>query len=184
MMTARTQNPLLPQHPFAMQASGPSGSGKTVWVKDLLTHQDSPFDKVIYYYSIWQPLYDEMRAALGDTIKFIEGLPEEAPLFDTALTKCFVFDDLMDEVNKSPWASKLYTAGCHHQNLVSWDYNSGSLQTANSGSSVIISAFSIILRIVEPSNHWLGSSVQVRLRSFVVCIAMPPPLIMGGFLSI
>ena len=29
----------------------------------------------------------------------------------------FVFDDLMDEVTKSKWASKLYTAGCHHQNL-------------------------------------------------------------------
>ena len=116
-MATRIQNPLLPQHPFAMQVSGPSACGKTVWVKDLLTHKDSPFDKILYYYSIWQPLYDEMQAVLGDTITFTEGLPEEAPLLDTALTTCFVFDDLMEEVNKSPWASKLYTAGCHHQNL-------------------------------------------------------------------
>ena len=116
-MATRIQNPLLPQHPYAMQVSGPSACGKTVWVKDLLTHKDSPFDKIFYYYSVWQPLYEEMQAVLGDTITFIEGLPEEAPLFDTALTTCFVFDDLMEEVNKSPWASKLYTAGCHHQNL-------------------------------------------------------------------
>ena len=92
--------------------------GDPVWVNELLIHPDSPFDKVVYHYSIWQPLYDEMRAALGDnTIEFAEGLPAEAPSFDTALCHCFVFDDLSDAVNKSPWASKLYTAGCHHQNL-------------------------------------------------------------------
>ena len=113
----RIQNPLLLQHPFAAQVTGPSGCGKTVWVKELLIHPDSPFDKIIYHYCMWQPLYDEMRAALGDTIEFTEGLPAEAPEFDTALCHCFVFDDLMDAANKSPWVSKLYTAGCHHQNL-------------------------------------------------------------------
>ena len=116
-MTTRIQNPLLSQHPFAMQVSGPSSCSKTVWVKNLLIHKDSPFDEIIYYYSIWQPHYDEMRAVLGDTIEFTEGLPAEAPSFDTALCHCFVFDDLMDAVNKSTWVSKLYTAGCHHQNL-------------------------------------------------------------------
>ena len=54
--------------------------------------------------------------ALGDTIEFVEGLPTERPEFDMALCHCFVFDDLMDAVSKSQWASKLYTAGCHHQN--------------------------------------------------------------------
>ena len=117
MKATRIQNPLLPQHPFAAQVSGPSGCGKTVWVKELLTHPDSPFDKVTYYYGIWQPLYDEMLAGLGPVIEFVEGLPTEAPAFDTSLCHCFVFDDLMNEVDKSPWASKLYTAGCHHQNL-------------------------------------------------------------------
>ena len=117
MKTTRIQNPLLPQHPFACQVSGPSGCGKTVFVKDLLVHPDSPFDKVIYHYSIWQPLYDEMRAGLGEAIEFIEGLSTEAPAFDTSFCQCIVFDDLMHAVDKSPWASKLYTAGCHHQNL-------------------------------------------------------------------
>ena len=114
---ATRQNALLPQHPYTMQVSGPSACGKTVWVKDLLTHKDSPFDEVIYYYCLWQPLYDEMREALGSDIEFVEGLPTEIPEFDTALCHCFVFDDLMNEVNKSLWASKLYSAGCHHQNL-------------------------------------------------------------------
>ena len=71
---------------------------------------------MIYHYSIWQPLYDEMRAAKGDGIDFVEGLPTEAPAFDTSLRHCVVFDDLMHAVDKCPWASKLYTAGCHHQN--------------------------------------------------------------------
>ena len=116
-MSTKIQNPLLLQHPYAAQIAGPSGSGKTVWVKELLSHPDSPFDKVIYYYTIWQPLYDEMHATLQDTIEFVEGLPIEAPSFNTALCHCFVFDDLSDAVNKSPWASNLYKAGCHHQNL-------------------------------------------------------------------
>ena len=49
--------------------------------------------------------------------KFIKEVTEEAPEFDQSLNHCFVFDDLGDEVAKSKWATKLYTAGCHHQNL-------------------------------------------------------------------
>ena len=116
-MATRMQNPLLPQYPFACQMSGPSGCGKTVWIRNLLKHPDSPFDKVAYFYSLWQPLYEEMCAALGDAIEFVEGLPTESPEIDTSLCRCIVFDDLMDEVSKSVWAAKLYTAGCHHQNL-------------------------------------------------------------------
>ena len=62
-------------------------------------------------------LYEEMRATLGGTVDFVEGLPTEPPTIDTTFCRCVVFDDLMDEVNKNPWAAKLYTAGCHHQNL-------------------------------------------------------------------
>ena len=58
-----------------------------------------------------------MCIVLGDKILFIDGLPADSPKFDTTLCHGFVFDDLMDEVSKSIWASKLYTAGCHHQNL-------------------------------------------------------------------
>ena len=117
MMTTRKQNPLLPQHPYACQVSGPSGCGKTVWIRDLLTHPDNPFDKVIYFYNLWQPIYEEMRGTLGDTIVFVEGLPTERPEFDIAVTSCYVFDDLMRAIDKSEWVSQLYIAGCHHQNL-------------------------------------------------------------------
>ena len=114
MMTTRIQNPLLPQHPFAMNINGPSGVGKSWFlIKELLCHPDSPFDRIIYFYSLRQPLYEDLPAST----EFIEGLPEEAPEFDKSLRHCFVFDDLADEVAKSKWATKLYTAGCHHQNL-------------------------------------------------------------------
>ena len=36
---------------------------------------------------------------------------------DSALNNVFIFVDLIDEVAKSKWASKLYIAGCHYQNL-------------------------------------------------------------------
>ena len=96
-----------------MQVSGPSGSGKSHFVKDLLCAPDSPFDRILYFYALSQPLYAELPA---DTV-FIEGLPDEAPEFNQELNHCFVFDDLMDEVATRKWATKLYTAGCHHQNL-------------------------------------------------------------------
>ena len=112
-MSRSNRNPLLPQHPFAMQVSGPSGSGKTFFVKDLLCDHDTPFDQVFYFYAQSQPLYDELPTG---TV-FIEGLPETAPEFDQERNNCFVFDDLTDEVANCKWATKLYTAGCHHQNL-------------------------------------------------------------------
>ena len=113
MTSIEKQNQLLPTHPFAAQVSGPSGCGKTWWVKELLSDPDSPFDRVLYFYSIRQPLYDQMPRHT----EFIEGLPDEVPEFDPAQNTAFVFDDLMDLVAKSRWAGKLYTAGCHHQNL-------------------------------------------------------------------
>ena len=106
-------NALLPQHPYAMQISGPSGCWKSWLLRDLLCDTDIPFEHVIYFYSMWQPLYEE----LPSITVFIEGLPEEAPEFDQALNTAFVFDDLMDEVLKCKWATKLYTAGFHQQNL-------------------------------------------------------------------
>ena len=104
---------LLPQHPFAAQVSGPSGCGKTWWVKELLCHPEIPFHKVFYFYSLWQPLYEQMPPH----IEFVQGLPDEVPEFDPSHNHAFVFDDPMDEVAKSRWATKLFKAGFHHQNL-------------------------------------------------------------------
>ena len=107
------QNQLLPQHPFAAQVSGPSGCGKTCLVKELLCDTETPFNKVFYFYSLWQPLYEQMPPHT----EFVQGLPDEVTEFDFSQNNAFVFDDLMDEVAKSKWATKLFTAGCHHQNL-------------------------------------------------------------------
>ena len=107
------QNQLLSQHPFAAQVSGPSGCGKTWLVKELLCDTETPFNKVFYFYSLWQPLYEQMPPHT----EFVQGLPDEVPEFNSSQNNAFVFDDLMDEVAKSKWATKLFTAGCHYQNL-------------------------------------------------------------------
>ena len=113
VMSRSNRNPLLLQHPYAAQISGPSSCGKTWFVKELLCEPESPFDKILYFYSIWQPLYEQMPA----NTQFVEGLPEERPPFDQDKNTCFVFDDLSDKVSKCDWASQLYKAGCHHQGL-------------------------------------------------------------------
>ena len=96
-----------------MQVSRPSGSAKSWFLRELLCVPDSPFDSIVCFYSLWQPLYE----IVSPRTKFIKGLPEEVPEFDQALNHCFVFDDLADKVEKSKWATKLYTTGYHHQNL-------------------------------------------------------------------
>ena len=108
-----SNNGLLPQHPYAAQVSGPSGCGKTWFVKELLCEPESPFQKILYHYAVWQPLYEQMPK----TTEFIEGLPEERPQTYPDQNTVVIFDDLMEEVAKCDWATKLYTAGVHHQNL-------------------------------------------------------------------
>ena len=52
------------QHPFSLVVSGPSNCGKTYFVKNVIekalsviTHN---IDNIMYIYSCWQPLYNQL----------------------------------------------------------------------------------------------------------------------------
>ena len=55
-----------------------SGSGKTTWLCTLIRHKnemfDSPRTKILYFYRIWQPLFEEMEK---EGVQFLQGLPNE-----------------------------------------------------------------------------------------------------------
>lgn len=102
------------QHPFTMVIAGPTGCGKSYFVRDLLSAKGEMFsiipDKVVWFYGIYQPLYDEI-----ENVTFVEGLP---PTFQEYLgenTVC-VIDDLMQSSNDKR-LSNLFTRGSHHLNL-------------------------------------------------------------------
>ncbi len=101
------------QHPFTMVIAGPTGCGKSYFVRDLISEKQEMFskvpDKVVWFYGIHQPLYDEI-----ENVSFIEGLPTAFKEFLGKHT-LFVIDDLMGDMDKR--LTDLFTKGSHHLNL-------------------------------------------------------------------
>ena len=93
--------------------AGPSNVGKTFWVRRLLedkhVFEHSPAG-IMYCYSIYQPLFDEMEKSI-DNITFHQGVPTESELKEFAgdddRFKLVVLDDLMHECVKI-WPFKCY----------------------------------------------------------------------------
>ena len=110
-------------HPFSMVLAGPSGSGKTFWVKRLLENRSTwiqpPPERIIWLYSEWQPLYDDMKKTIPN-IEFYKGLPpdmDEEGFLDPDVRNLMVMDDLMLQSTKDTRVSDLFTKGSHHRNL-------------------------------------------------------------------
>lgn len=100
------------QTPFSMILSGASGSGKTRWTYDMLKFDlelrknsseglfEKPFDKIIYAYSTYQPIYDEM-AELYPNGRFesSSAVPwTEIESLDGSLNVLLVIDDKMSDI--------------------------------------------------------------------------------------
>jgi len=106
------------QHPFSMLLCGPTGSGKTSLLKKILEHdmiEPSPH-YIVWYYKIWQPLYQEMQNTIPN-LYFKEGLPSNEELREHAESpRLFVLDDLMSEATDSPEVCGMFTEGSHHYN--------------------------------------------------------------------
>ncbi|KAM7406688.1 hypothetical protein PAMP_001045 [Pampus punctatissimus] len=110
------------QHPFSLIVSGPSNSGKTYFVKMLIENVEKcisqKIDNIVYIYSCWQPLYDELLK-LRD-VKFVEGLP--LSLCDDSLlpihkNNLLIIDDLMNDASNNVEVQNVFTKYVHHRNL-------------------------------------------------------------------
>lgn len=134
-----TESKIVNKDPYKFQApcrvlvAGPTESGKTNFIMNVLLDDDAPWNYCFYFYSAPQPKYKILEReykAKGKEISFISGIPENKSKdeqFDYMKTfrqkskegrvVVIIFDDLMKEIENSPWASKIYTAGCHHDNL-------------------------------------------------------------------
>ena len=106
------------QHPFSMLLCGPTGCGKTSLLKKMLEHnmiEPAPH-YIVWYYKIWQPLYEEMQHTIPN-IYFKEGLPSNEELREHAeRPRLFVLDDLMSAATESPEVCGMFTEGSHHYN--------------------------------------------------------------------
>ena len=107
-----------------MCISGPSRSGKTTFIKKLLSNlphmysdRDLP-DKILYCYSIEQPMYIEMKQIIPN-ITFHKGLPSKELIESMRSDKhnLCVLDDLITRLQKSEDILEMFILGSHHFNI-------------------------------------------------------------------
>jgi hypothetical protein len=122
------------RHPFTCLLAGPTFSGKTSIILKILNLlgvglvRPCP-EQVIYCYSIWQPLYDDIRAnwpasgpvcsnssSYKSELIFHKGLP---PLdnFDNSKKILLILDDLMQNCSKDKGVLDIFTTNSHHLNI-------------------------------------------------------------------
>ena len=103
-------------HPSCMMVAGPTQSGKSFFIYNLLVNKKNlitpEIDKIIYCYSVWQPLYEKMLVEVNN-ITFNKGLPSPETLKDAII----ILDDLMCECIQNKQILDLFTVGSHHRNL-------------------------------------------------------------------
>ena len=106
--------------PATWMICGPTSSGKTTLVKQILLNAAGLFEvpphQIIYSYSIWQPLYQELQDRIRN-ITFIQGLPcEEDFKANNGLHSICVIDDNMSHASESKMVEDLFCIRSHHLN--------------------------------------------------------------------
>lgn len=109
--------------PTTILICGSTQSGKTYFTKRLLQNADgmfcTPVDKIIYAYSEFQPMFDEMMSDIPRLI-FHQGLPskEDIEQYTEGVNHIIVvLDDLMLQVAQSQDCVQLFTVTSHHRNV-------------------------------------------------------------------
>lgn len=117
-----SEKTLLPFHsPSVFLLNGPSMSGKTTLMSDIIKHADNMFeikpDKIIYAYTEYQDLFDDMLSNVPRLIMH-QGLPSTDQIDNWSRdTKhiVLILDDLAESFLKSPDTLALVTTKCHHK---------------------------------------------------------------------
>lgn len=105
-------------HPSNSLICGGSGAGKTFFMKRLVENRNEMFnvifDEVIWHYSEWQDIYEDLQERHG--VKFVQGPPSMEQYPPNEGPKLLVADDFMDVI-KDPEFLKIAIKGSHHRNL-------------------------------------------------------------------
>lgn len=106
------------QHPCTALIVGGTGAGKTFFMKRLVEAREVMFNvafkKVIFYYSEWQPLYEDLSA-------FVD-FRQELPLMENHPAgqgpALVIIDDFLEEIKShGKELLKFYIKGAHHRDL-------------------------------------------------------------------
>ena len=118
-MTVVRSNALKLRTPFTMALYGSTGSGKTFFMRKLLSSDvyDIPTKRVVYCYTEWQPVFEEMER---DGIEFYEGLPSKDEVDDWSSKRehmVIVLDDMIHLITNNIDVQHYFTATSHHRNI-------------------------------------------------------------------
>jgi Cdc6-like AAA superfamily ATPase len=109
--------------PSTILICGSMRSGKTYFTKQLLQNADGmfsiPVDKIVYPYSEYQPMLDEMMANIPRFLLH-QGSPSKEDIeryTEDVNHEIVVLDDLMLQVAQSQDCVHLFTVTSHHRNV-------------------------------------------------------------------
>lgn len=98
-------------------ASGPTSSGKTVLTKKLIEAAEymitPPPEEIIYNYSVYQPIYDELR----DKVNFSEGITPIEQIPKDFKHRLWILDDQLYSAQDSQQIVDTFIKYSHHFNI-------------------------------------------------------------------
>lgn len=110
------------QWPFSLFLAGPSHSGKSFLVRRIIEWIDElveplgACEKILYCYSIYQPLYNEI-GKISDKVLFHEGIPTMEDIKElNGVKTLIILDDLAREAKDDKIVTDLFTKIVHHYN--------------------------------------------------------------------
>lgn len=99
--------------------AGPTRSGKTEFtvksIENAIFVMDPPPDKIIWYYTEYQP---KLHKRLAHLVEFRQGCPQMSDFADDNSYKWVILDDLQENCDKE--ISAMFTKGSHHRNMSVW----------------------------------------------------------------
>ena len=118
-MSIENLSEIIFKHPFACLVSGPSRAGKSTLVLNIIKQHetliDKHIDKIVYCYTRYQNVFDNLKETVPDII-FNEGLPDTS-LFSSDENNLLILDDLMHEVGSDVTAYNMFCIDSHHKSI-------------------------------------------------------------------